>query len=70
MMHKKDMAKLSAEGRRLLSEPTVRAVLTAVAASVGVTAEEYLLRFEEVMAEDAESVFAIFESNNACTENA
>ena len=70
MMLNNDKTILSAEGKQFLADPLMRGVLTAAAASVGVTAEEYLLRFETVLAEDAESIFAIFESNNACTENA
>ena len=70
MMLNNDKTILSAEGKQLLADPLMRGVLTAVAASVGVTAEEYLLRFETVLAEDAESIFAIFDVTAECTEDA
>lgn len=52
---------LSAEGLAFLEDERMRAALTVIAASVGVTPEEYLLRFEEVMSERPEAILGIFE---------
>ena len=43
---------LSQEGIVFLKDPVMNAALTVIAASVGVTPEEYLLRFEEVLEEN------------------
>ena len=53
--------KLSSEGFELLNDPFLNRILSSVAASVGVTAEEYLLRFEEVLIENPKAIFDIFE---------
>ncbi len=52
---------LSAEGLAFLADAEMRAALSAIAASVGVTPEEYLLRFEEVLSEHPETILGIFE---------
>ena len=56
--------KLSFEGLTLLKNPVINKKLSTVAASVGVTAEEYLLRFEEVLAENPKVIFDIFEKQS------
>lgn len=43
---------LSQEGIEFLKDPVMNVALTVIAASVGVTPEEYLLRFEEVLEEN------------------
>ena len=56
--------KLSSQGLELLNDPFINRILSSVAASVGVTAEEYLLHFEEVLAENPKAIFDIFEKQN------
>ena len=52
---------LSAEGLVFLADAEMRTALTEIAASVGVTPEEYLLRFEEVLSENPQAILRIFE---------
>lgn len=59
---------LSTEGLAFLEDERMRAALTAIAASVGVTPEEYLLRFEEILSERPEAILGIFEGSNKHSE--
>lgn len=52
---------LSAEGLAFLTDAEMSAALSAIAASGGVTPEEYLLRFEEALSERPEAILGIFE---------
>ena len=52
---------LSTEGRKFLSDPKVKKALSKIAASVGATAEEYLLRFEKILESDPQKILSIFE---------
>lgn len=52
---------LSKEGHALLNTPYLYRLLQKIAATVGVTPEEYLLRFEAVLRTDPESIMKIFE---------
>lgn len=47
---------LSAEGKALLRDPLLYELLSAVAQTVDVTPEEYLLRFEEVLCDDPDAI--------------
>ena len=53
--------RLSAQGFFFLQDPLMKEALSVIAASVGVTPEEYLCRFEEVPAESPQAFFDIFE---------
>ena len=53
---------LSEQGINLLNNPILSAVLSEVAFTAGFTPEEYLLRFEEVLSNTPEKIFAIFEN--------
>ena len=55
---------LSEEGKALLADPYMVKLLSVIAASVGVTTEEYLLRFESVLADMPEAIFNIFENKS------
>ena len=52
---------LSVEGMEMLADPIMHAVLSEAASRLGVSAEEYLLRFEEVLSHSPEKIFAVFE---------
>ena len=54
-------SKLSDIGIAFLADKEVYKALTKIAAQVGVTPEEYLLRFEEVLNTDPELIMSIFE---------
>ena len=56
--------KISEEGKALLADPIMVKLLSPIAASVGVTTEEYLLRFESVLADMPEAIFNIFENKS------
>ena len=56
-----DSYALSEEGQKLLREPLIYEALSAIAASVGVYAEEYLRQFEKVLSENPDAIFSIFE---------
>ncbi len=60
-MQKSNSIQLSKEGRELLEDPCLAAILTEVAALAGVTPEEYLIRFEEVLHTQPDLIFGIFE---------
>lgn len=60
-MRNKANRSLTAEGLAFLEDERMRAALTVIAASVGVTPEEYLLRFEEALSECPETILGIFE---------
>lgn len=53
---------ISTQGIDLLSDPILRAVLSEVVSELGITAEEYLLRFEQVLLRAPEKIFAVFEN--------
>ena len=53
--------KLSREGVELLKEPEVYTILESITRGIGITPEEYLLAFEEVLATDPTKIFKIFE---------
>ena len=53
---------LTDEGRKFLNDPVMREALTVVATSVGTSAEEYLLRFERILSENPNEIFALFSS--------
>ena len=60
-MYRVTDTKLSKQGRCFLNDQLLYKALSAVAASVGVTPEEYLLRFEEVLNTNPKMLFDIFE---------
>ena len=53
---------LSPEGRAFLADPALLAALRRICAPLGVTPEEYLLRFEEVLATDPDRILTLFSS--------
>lgn len=53
--------RLSNEGVAFLRDPLMYEILYEIAASVGATPEEYLLRFESVLSESPEAIMSIFE---------
>lgn len=53
---------LSQEGIKFLNDPVMNAALTVIGASVGVTPEEYLLRFEEVLEENPDMLINTVEA--------
>ena len=55
--------KLSPEGYAFLTDPTLLAALESVCRPIGVTPEEYLLRFEEVLESDPDALLSIFSSS-------
>ena len=59
-MDKKDVV-LSDAGIAFLKDDILRAILEVVSASVGVTPEEYLIRFETVLRYKPNLIFSIFE---------
>lgn len=60
---KKSKYTLSNEGYLLLADPLVSSKLKEIAEEVGVSAEEHLARFEEVLFENPEKIMFIFEEN-------
>lgn len=56
--------KLSEEGEAFLADPIMVKLLSPIATSLGVTPEEYLLRFELVLADMPEVIFDIFENRS------
>ncbi len=56
-----DTVHLSPQGREMLRDPLLFELLSVIAASVGASPREYLIRFEEVLAEDPRAIFGIFE---------
>ena len=52
---------LSEEGISLLTDPEIYSRLTGIAKSVGVTPEEYLIRFEAVLNKTPSLILSIFE---------
>ena len=56
--------KLSENGRKFLKDPIMYEALKVISSAVGVTPEEYLLRFEAVLETTPKQVFSIFESNS------
>lgn len=54
-------AELSEQGIEFLSDSVMYAALTLIAKEVGVTAEEYLIRFEKVLRETPEAIMSIFQ---------
>lgn len=57
----KNQQRLSSEGLAFLADPTLASSLWRICRPLGVTPEEYLLRFEEVLRSDPEAIFAIFD---------
>ena len=53
---------LSEEGVALLNDSVLYHQLSLIAGSIGITPEEYLLRFEEVLSTNPDSIISIFES--------
>lgn len=60
-MKEAEKARLSDEGLAFLNDPIMYAALTELAAEVGRTPEEYLLRFEEALSSNPEEIISIFE---------
>ena len=60
MKHEK---KLSPEGRAFLADPTLSLALKRICQPLGVTPEQYLLRFEEVLESDPDALLSIFSSS-------
>lgn len=60
-MSSKPKNKLTEQGLKFLSDPVMYEALSAIAEPIGVSPEEYLLRFEEVMTEQPEAIFGFFE---------
>ena len=54
---------LSAEGQAFLRDARLHDALSVIAASVGVSPEEYLLRFEEVLSKNPQAILGVFEGN-------
>ena len=52
---------LSRQGLLFLQDPLMKEALSVISNSVGVTSEEYLCRFEEVLRENPKAFFDIFE---------
>ena len=52
---------LSKQGEKLLNDSLMSKALFAIASDIGVTPEEYLLRFETILETNPESIFKIFE---------
>jgi len=61
-MKEAEKARLSDEGLAFLNDPIMYAALTELAAEVGRTPEEYLLRFEEELSSNPDELFTLFES--------
>ena len=55
--------RISKEGKELLADPIMFDIITAEATSVGVTAEEYLIRFEQILSTTPDLIFKLFEQN-------
>jgi hypothetical protein len=55
--------RISKEGKELLADPIMFDIITAEAISVGVTAEEYLIRFEQILSTTPDLIFKLFEQN-------
>ena len=55
---------LSKEGLELLADKELCTLLSAAAESIGVSAEEYLIRFEEVLRCDPSALMVAFEKSN------
>ena len=60
MINKTDF-ELSEHGKRFLSDTVMYEALNIIAAEVGTTAEEYLLRFESALLNNPEKIYSIFE---------
>ena len=58
---KKAYRNLSDEAHRLLKDPIVYERLSKITKAIGVTPEEYLIRFEEVLSENPHSINSTFE---------
>ena len=58
----KENLKISESGLELLSDPLVYQILSVIAEPLGVTPEEYLLRFEEALLRNPEDILGIFEN--------
>lgn len=61
-MIEKTKKSLSEEGRKMLNDAVMYTALCIISESVGVTPEEYLFRFEEVLDRDPQALISIFES--------
>ena len=62
---KKEVYKdLSQEGIALLNDPALSNTLSVIAKSAGVSAKEYLMRFEEVLSTAPDSIINIFEAHS------
>ena len=55
-----ETALISSEGAALLADRVMYEALSAIASAVGVSAEEYLERFEAVLLERPEEIFNAF----------
>ena len=58
----KNERKLSPEGRAFLADPALSLSLKRICQPLGVTPEQYLLRFEEVLEHDPGMLLSIFSS--------
>lgn len=58
-------SKLSDEGVAFLRDPIMYKHIQKIATSVGVSAEEYLIRFEEVLKDSPHLIFNIFEKRES-----
>lgn len=54
--------RLSPEGRAFLADPALSLSLKRICQPLGVTPEQYLLRFEEVLERDPDALLSIFSS--------
>lgn len=52
---------LSTQGLELLCDPYIYSKLLIISSAIGVTPEEYLIRFEEVLSDTHEKILEIFE---------
>ena len=59
---KNSYSNLSKEALELLSEPITYDMLSIITKEIGVTPEEYLMRFEEALSTNPNEIFEIFEA--------
>ena len=59
---KNSYSNLSKEALELLSEPITYDMLSIITKEIGVTPEEYLMRFEEALSTNPNAIFEIFDA--------
>ncbi len=59
-----ETSNLSELGLELLSNPVLFTILSVIAEDAGVTAEEYLLRFEDALLNNTQELLHILEGSN------